>query len=366
MPYKTALDTARYHRQMTLSEVGKEGQERLAAARVLVVGAGGLGCPALLYLAGAGIGTIGIIDHDRVDVTNLHRQILFAEKDTGLPKASTARDRIAALNPAIRVDAHDVELTDRNAAGLFSSFDIIVDGTDNFPAKYLINDVAVKLGKPVVYGAIQRFDGQVSVFDGVNGPCYRCLFPQPPRGAIQNCAEAGVIGALAGMIGTVQAMEVVKLIVADESLHPLRGKLWMIDSKTMETRLLDIPKAAQCPVCSRPPAEIVPQYASPVCSVAMVREIGCDELPGMEGMIMIDVREQDEWDRGHIPGAVHLPLSALRENPELFSPYRHNACLLYCQRGMRSRTAAEILLSAGFGNIYSLTGGYALWHSLNQ
>ena len=357
---------ARYHRQMILPEIGTEGQARLGAVRVLIVGAGGLGCPVLQYLAGAGIGTIGIIDHDRVDITNLHRQVLFTEKDAGHSKALTARESIAALNPAITVQAYDAELTDQNAVGLFSVYDIIVDGTDNFAAKYLINDIAVKLRKPVVYGAIQRFDGQVSVFDAAHGPCYRCLFPQPPRGVVLNCAEAGVIGALAGLVGTVQAMEVIKLVVADESFHPLRGKLWMIDSKTMETRVLDIPKADDCPVCSRPAAEIVPQYASPVCSVTMVREISCGDLPGMENIVMIDVREREEWDQGHVPGAVHLPLSALRDNPELFRPHRQNTCILYCQRGMRSKTAAEILLAAGFSDIYSLTGGYALWQSLTR
>ena len=366
MPSAIAQDSARYHRQMILPEIGPEGQGRLGAAKVLVVGAGGLGCPVLQYLAGAGIGTIGIIDHDRVDITNLHRQILFTDKDAGASKAIAARDRLAALNPAITVQAYDAELTDRNAAGLFSAYDVIVDGTDNFAAKYLINDVAVKLGKPVVYGAIQRFDGQVSVFDAARGPCYRCLFPQQPRGVVLNCAEAGVVGALAGLAGTIQAMEVIKLVVANESFRPLIGKLWMIDSKTMESRVLDIPKADNCPVCSRPASEIVPQYASPVCSVAMVREVSCGDLPGLKNIVMIDVREREEWDQGHVPDAVHLPLSVLRNNPELFSPHRQNACVLYCQRGMRSKTAAEILLAAGFNDIYSLTGGYAMWHSLNR
>lgn len=356
-------NSARYSRQMILSEIGEKGQARLSLARVLVVGAGGLGCPALQYLAGAGIGSIGIIDHDQVDITNLHRQVLFTDKDAGAAKACVAGERVAALNPDTKVEVYDTELTDQNAPELFSGYDVILDGTDNFAAKYLINDVAVKLRKPVVYGAIQRFDGQVSVFDSTNGPCYRCLYPQPPSGAVLNCAEAGVIGALAGIIGTIQAMEVIKMVVADPSFRPLRGKLWMIDSKTMETRLLDIPKAKDCPVCSRPPAEIIPRYASPVCSAAMVREITCDDLPDLANTVMIDVREREEWDHGHIPHAQHLPLSVLRENPEMFSPYRHSTCVLYCQRGMRSRAAAEILLSAGFNDIYSLTGGFSEWCS---
>jgi len=351
----------RYQRQMILPEIGPKGQEYLLAARVLIVGAGGLGCPVLQYLAGAGIGTIGIVDQDCVDITNLHRQVLFGIEDVGRSKAQVASGHLLARNPGIAIHANEVELTDKNAVELFSQYDIIVDGTDNFSTKYLINDVAVKLGKPVVYGAIQRFDGQVSVFDAANGPCYRCLFPQPPRGAVLNCAEAGVIGALAGMVGTVQAMEVIKLVVADASFRPLRGKLWMIDSKTMETRVLDIPKSDECPICSRPAAEILPQYASPACSAAMVREIACDELSAMGGIVMIDVREQEEWNQGHVPGAVHIPLSALRDNPELLSQHSHNICVLYCQRGMRSRTAAEILLTAGFSDLYSLAGGYDVW-----
>lgn len=357
----TVNQTDRYSRQMILPEIGPEGQARLGAARVLVVGAGGLGCPALQYLAGAGVGTIGIIDHDRVAISNLQRQILFSTDDAGKSKALAARDRLQALNPDITLQVHDAELTDKNAAGLFSAYDIIVDGTDNFAAKYLINDVAVKLGKPVVYAAIQGFDGQVAVFDAAHGPCYRCLFPQPPRGVVLNCAEAGVIGALAGIVGTVQAMEVIKLIVGHENFRPLRGFLWMIDAKTMETNLLAVPKRDDCPVCSRPAAEIVPQYASPVCSLAMVREIECADLTAMAGVMMIDVRERDEWDQGHIEGACHIPLSALKHNPEIFSPHRMNPCILYCQRGMRSRMAAEILLNAGFSDLYSLKGGYEMW-----
>ncbi|MGZ9097479.1 MAG: ThiF family adenylyltransferase [Micavibrio sp.] len=353
-------NTARYHRQIILPEIGPGGQARLTAARVLVVGAGGLGCPALQYLAGAGIGTIGIIDHDRVDITNLHRQILFSMDDAGKSKAQVARNNILALNPDITVHAYDFELTDKNSAGLFSGYDIIVDGTDNFAAKYLINDVAVKMGKPVVYAAIQGFDGQVAIFDAVHGPCYRCLFSQPPRGIILNCAEAGVVGALAGIVGTAQAMEVIKLVVGHESLKPLRGSLWTIDSRTMETRLLTIPKRKDCPVCSRPPAEIVLQYTSPVCTLEGVREISCSDISFRESL-MIDVREKDEWDKGYIDGACHIPLSAIKQNPEIFSPYREQSCILYCQRGMRSRMAVEILLAAGFSDLYSLAGGYEQW-----
>ncbi len=351
----------RYHRQAILQEIGEEGQARLAAAHVLVVGAGGLGCPVLQYLAGAGIGTIGIVDHDRVDVTNLHRQILFRMDDTGKSKAQTAQGRLAALNPDIAIHAYDTELTDLNIAGLFSNYDIIVDGTDNFATKYLINDMAVKLQKPVIYGAIQGFDGQVSVFDAAHGPCYRCLFPQPPQGVVLNCAESGVVGALAGIVGTVQAMETIKTIVGGDTLYTLRGFLWIVDSRTMETQRLAIPRRDDCPVCSRPAHEIVPHYASPVCAIGTVREVGCSDILTMTGITIIDVRERNEWDHGHIDGAIHIPLSALKHDPEIFSPHRKSACVLYCQHGMRSRVAAEILLNAGFSDLYSLKGGYAIW-----
>lgn len=355
------MDHHRYSRQIILPEIGENGQKLLAASKVLVVGAGGLGCPVLQYLAAAGTGLIGIIDYDRVDISNLQRQILFSTADAGRPKALAAQSHLQALNPDITIKAYDEELSDENAPELFATHDIIVDCTDNFSAKFLINDAAVKLGKPVVYGAIQGFDGQVAVFDARYGPCFRCLQPQAPRSAIMNCAEAGVIGALAGMIGTVQAMETIKLIVAHESFSPLYGSLWTIDSRTMECHQLTLPKNGTCPVCSHPAADIVLEYSSPVCFAAVVCEIETGHLATMTNCLMIDVREQDEWNQGHIPEARHLPLSVLNRNPELFSPHRKNTCVLYCQRGTRSRKAAEILLQAGFSDIYSLKGGYESW-----
>jgi len=349
----------RYSRQIIMPEIGPKGQERLAAARVLVVGAGGLGCPALQYLAGAGVGAIGIIDHDVVDISNLQRQTLYKTDDAGLPKAAAAKERILQMNPDIIVNAYPEELTDKNVLGLFSGYDIIVDGTDNFAAKFLINDAAVKTGKPVVYGAIQGFDGQVSVFDAARGPCYRCLYPQPPAAAVLNCAQAGVIGALTGITGSVQAMEAIKLIVCDPSFMPLVGKLWLIDVRTMETRTVKIPQRRDCPVCSRPAAEITLPSYSPVCSAAVVLERDCDDI---KDAVIIDVRELSEWEAGHIEGARHLPLSVLQKNPATFvAPENGQACILYCQHGKRSRKAAEILLNAGHRNIFSLKGGYAAW-----
>jgi molybdopterin/thiamine biosynthesis adenylyltransferase/rhodanese-related sulfurtransferase len=359
--------TARYSRQMILPEIGFSGQSRLSEARVLIVGAGGLGCPALQYLAGAGVGTIGIVDHDRVDVSNLQRQVLYRESDAGRPKAQAAKDALLALNPDIHVNAYDEELTDRNVLSLFSSYDFILDGTDNFAAKFLINDAAVKLRKPVVYGAIQGFDGRVSVFDSRHGPCYRCLFPAPPAAQIQNCAEAGVIGAIAGIIGTMQAMEVIKLIAGHESFLSLSGRLWMIDARTMETRTIKVPKHPDCPVCSHSPSQIRLEYSSPVCAAsAVVAEICCGDPLFAQDITLIDVREREEWDCGHIDGALHIPLSALGKNPFVF-PAQATArpCVLYCQAGYRSRKAAEILQQEGFADIYSLKGGYDAWCAQN-
>lgn len=354
---------ARYSRQTVLSEIGTSGQEKLSAARVIVIGAGGLGCPALLYLAGAGVGTIGIVDFDRVDESNLQRQVLFTAEDCGLPKAAAAKRRLSALNPGIAIHAYDEKLTDNNAIGLFSGYDIIIDGTDNFAAKFLINDAAVKLGKPVIYGAIQGFEAQVSVFNYEGGPCYRCLYPQPPQAQIMNCAESGIIGAVAGIAGTVQAMEAIKIIVGHDSFRPLSGRLWMMDAKTMETNIVNITKDKNCPVCSRPPEQIVPHYASPVCAATQAEEITCARAAEI-GAPFIDVREKEEWDAGHIDGAKHLPLSALRSNPDLFKTFAGKApCILYCQRGRRSMMAAEILQQAGFTGLYSMAGGYEAWRT---
>ena len=360
-------EATRYARQTVLPEIGPQGQAKLAAARILVVGAGGLGCPALLYLAGAGIGTLGIVDFDAVSISNLPRQILFTDQDEGRSKAAIAKARLEAMNPHIVINAHDEELTERNVVGLFSGYDIIVDGTDNFAAKFLINDAAVKLGKPVVYGALQGFEAQVSVFDAAHGPCYRCLYPQPPKAIIMNCAQAGVIGALAGLAGTMQAMEGIKLIVAHESFLPLIGRLWMIDAHTMETNVLNIKKRAGCPVCSRPASEIIPCYASPACAACdAVTEIRCEDvLP--DDVVFIDVREREEWETGRIEGAEHMPLSVLQKNPEIFaSASIGKTCVLYCQRGLRSRKAAEILFRAGFTGMVSLKGGYEAWRATTK
>ncbi|MFA5593363.1 MAG: HesA/MoeB/ThiF family protein [Micavibrio sp.] len=348
----------RYNRQMRLPEIGQEGQEKLLGASLLCIGAGGLGAPALLYLAAAGIGRIGIIDFDRVDESNLQRQVIFSTHMLGRSKAEAAAERLGALNPEIRVEVYNAELNAANAATLFPHYDIILDGTDNFETKFLINDAAVKFGKPWIYGAIQGFDGQVSVFNHQGGPCYRCLYPEKPKGHIMNCAEAGVIGAVAGMVGVTQAMQVMQLVTRHESFAPLSEKLWLIDTRTMQTRILALQKNPSCPLCGRQPQDIILRYESPVCSA--VPEISVRQLKEKSGYVLIDVREDEEWRQGHIEGAVSWPLSKLMAG-QMPSAQKDSTIILHCQKGMRSLQAASLLQARGFMDVASLAGGYEAW-----
>ena len=353
------MNTAsRYDRQTVLAEMGQGGQEKLSAASVLCVGAGGLGCPALLYLAAAGVGHIGIVDFDVVDETNLQRQVLFTMDQLGENKAESAKKRLIALNPDIKIEAYVEALSDQNAEALFSDYDIIIDGTDNFSAKFLINDAALKVGKPFVYGSILGFDGQVSVFNHKGGPCYRCLFPAPPKGHIPNCAEAGVIGAVAGMVGTAQGMEVLKIIVGHDSFKPLAGKLWTIDMHSMKNSLLCLPKDPDCPTCSKEKSDIILQYSSPVCG--FIPEITAGQTRSNRRALLLDVREVDEWDAGHIKGAQHTALSALMQGnvPDLPTDCE---IVIYCQKGVRGMKAAQILKERGYLNISNMAGGYEAW-----
>lgn len=356
------MDFSRYRRQTALPEIGIAGQRKISSARVLVIGAGGLGCPVLQYLAGAGISRIGIVDFDRVDISNLQRQTLYTTNDAGKKKAEAAKAHLSVLNPDIDIEAYPYALTPENVTGIFSGYDIIVDGTDNFAAKYLINDTAVKTGKLVIFGAIQGFDGQIAVFNAAGNACYRCLYPSEPVVPVMNCAEAGVIGALAGIIGSMQAMEVIKIIVGDASFSPLAGRIMTIDARTMESRTVRISKRPDCPICSKNPDTVVISNHSAVCSAAIPRDIERASARKLKNALFIDVRERSEWDAGHIEGAKHLPLSALRLNTELFADLGIlGECVLYCQRGARSRQAAEILLNAGYTDIYNLSGGYEDW-----
>lgn len=352
------MKTQRYARQMKLPEIGSEGQNRLLNASVLCVGAGGLGSPALLYLAAAGVGRIGIIDFDRVDETNLQRQVLFSTDMVGQPKAQEAARRIKQLNPDIQVEYYDAELDVESASRLFPIYDVILDGTDNFETKFLINDAAVKFGKPWIYGAIQGFDGQVSVFNDRGGPCYRCFQPEKPRAAVMNCAEAGVIGAIAGIIGVTQALQAIQIITRHQSFDPLVGKLWTLDARTMQTKKLSLRRNAYCSACSQDPEHIVLEYVPFVCDVIM--EISASQLKGNNSCSLIDVRENEEWLRGHIEGATLWSLSKLMAGDIPHIP-KSAEIVLYCQKGVRSLQAARVLKQNGFTSVMSLTGGYSCW-----
>ncbi len=353
-------DSARYSRQTVLPEIGPEGQRKLAEASVLCVGAGGLGCPALLYLAAAGVGRIGIVDFDRVDESNLQRQILYSTAQVGQSKAKVAGARIAALNPLIAIEAYEGELDAENAGPLFKDFDLILDGTDNFAAKFLINDAAVKYGKPWVYAAIQGFAAHVSVFNHAGGPCYRCLYPQEPTERILNCAEAGVIGAVAGLAGVTQALQAIQIITGHESFQPLSGKLWTLDAHTMEARTIALPRDAVCACCSLPREEIVLSYMPQVCAIDEVREIGVAEAMGLTGAVFLDVREEYEWAGGAIEDAQFWPLSQMMEG-EMPDLPQGRTIVLYCQKGIRSLQAAYILKAKGLNNVVNLAGGYDAW-----
>lgn len=350
----------RYSRQTILPEIGEEGQRRLAESSILCIGAGGLGSPALLYLAAAGVGRIGIVDFDRVEENNLQRQILFSTAQVGQAKAKAAGARLASLNPLIRIEAYEGELDAENAEPLFKDSDVILDGTDNFAAKFLINDAAVKFSKPWVYAAVQGFEAQISVFNHAGGPCYRCLYPQEPAERILNCAEAGVIGAVAGIAGVTQALQAIQIITGHESFQPLSGKLWTLDTRMMETRTLTLLRDPACPCCSRQREEIVLSYTPQACATDDVREIGVAETMGLADALFLDVREEYEWAGGAIEGAHFWPLSQMMggETPDL---PRDRTVVLYCQKGIRSLQAAYILKAKGVSNIVNLAGGYDAW-----
>ena len=364
-------ELVRYSRHLILPDVGVPGQEKLKAARVLLIGAGGLGSPAALYLAAAGVGTLGIVDFDNVDVTNLQRQILHGTKDVGRPKLQSARERIADVNPHVRLETYETALTSKNALDIFSGYDIVVDGTDNFATRYLVNDACVLQGKPNVYGSIFRFEGQASVFALPDGPCYRCLFPEPPPpGLVPSCAEGGVLGVLPGLVGTIQATEAIKLIVGVG--EPLAGRLLLIDTLGMQFRTVNIRKDPICPACGTREIQALIDYeqfcgvraadAEPRAVAGFV-EMSPRELEGRlsrgEQLQLIDVREQFEWDIARIPGARLVPLATLPDVVETLD--RDREVVVYCKGGSRSRAAATHLADAGFARVANLTGGILRW-----
>ncbi|MBL0937782.1 MAG: molybdopterin-synthase adenylyltransferase MoeB [Gemmatimonadaceae bacterium] len=370
-PLSTA-ERARYQRQLTLPEVGLEGQQRLKQARVLLVGAGGLGSPAALYLAAAGIGTIGLIDHDRVDASNLHRQLLHGTADVGRPKVDSARDRLRDVNPHVQIETHDAWLTSDNALALCAPYDLIVDGADTFATRYLVNDTCVLLDKPNVHGSVFRFDGQVSVFCTTNGPCYRCLYPEPPPAdLVPSCAAGGVLGVLPGLIGTIQATETLKLLLGIG--EPLIGRLLMLDALDMQPRVVPISRDPSCIACGTRTLTALVDYdafcgtTSTIESITPdeVQEISPDELrrwlANRRDVQILDVREPHETALGVIEGARCIPLGTLANEHQALTPDHAVVCV--CASGMRSKRAAQQLSDAGFSQVYSLTGGMQHWET---
>ena len=367
----TPQELQRYSRQLSLPAIGVDGQRKLKRARVLVVGAGGLGSPALLYLASAGVGTIGLVDFDPVDVTNLHRQILYTDADVGGPKTQAAEARVRAANPHVHVETYDTRLTSANALEIAGDYDILVDGTDNFATRYLVNDTAVLLGKTNVYASVLRFEGQASVFAAPDGPCYRCLFRDPPPpGLIPNCAEAGVLGVLPGIMGSIQASETIKLITG--AGNPLIGRLLLFDALAMRFRTMEVRRDPACPMCgTREIRELVDYDAfcgagasAPAAEAAsVVGEITPGELSERiargDDFELLDVREPFEWAIARLPGARHIPLGALPDRLRELDPARET--IVYCKSGMRSMAAATQLAGAGFARVANLTGGISRW-----
>jgi sulfur-carrier protein adenylyltransferase/sulfurtransferase len=368
LPKLSHAETLRYSRHLLLPEVGVEGQRKLKAARVLTIGAGGLGSPLSLYLAAAGVGTIGIVDFDVVDLTNLQRQIVHGTSTLGRPKLESAKARLTDLNPNLKVESHETRISAENALEIIGEYDIVVDGTDNFPTRYLVNDACVLLGKPNVYGSIFRFEGQASVFYAKEGPCYRCLYSEPPPpGLVPSCAEGGVLGVLPGIIGSIQALETIKWIIgAGDSLV---GRLVLFDALKLRFRELKLRKDPSCPICGDKPTirELIdyeafcgigaaPAYQGPEILVEELRQEW--DAKG-EDLVVVDVREPHEWDIVHIDGAQLIPLGQLPERINELDG--HAEIVTYCHKGSRSMKALEILKGAGFGKVRSLAGGIDAW-----
>ena len=357
----------RYGRHLVLSEVGVAGQTKLKQSRVLLIGAGGLGSPAALYLAAAGVGTLGIVDFDEVDLTNLQRQVIHGTSDIGRLKIDSAIDRIGEINPHVHVERYDTALKSSNALEIARDYDVLVDGTDNFPTRYLVNDTCVLLGKPNAYGSVLRFEGQASVFATDEGPCYRCLFREPPpAGLVPSCAEAGVLGVLPGLIGTIQATETIKLLLGlGDSLV---GRLLLIDAMTMQFRAIQVHKDPECPMCgTREIRELIDYDA--FCGVSTMEKDGViivvsprelqERIGRGDDLQLVDVREEWEWKLGNIPGARLMPLSRFADEAESLD--RDREVILYCKVGARSLRAAEYLSDLGYAKVGNLAGGILRW-----
>ena len=368
-----ANELQRYHRHLILPEVGADGQRRLKSARVLLIGAGGLGSPAALYLAAAGIGHLGVVDADDVELSNLQRQVLHDTESVGRPKVDSAAARLRALNPHVDVVAHHTRLTSTNALQLLSDYDVVVDGSDNFPTRYLVNDACVLLDKPNVYGSVLRFEGQASVFSFGDGPCYRCLFREPPPSElVQNCVESGVLGVLPGLIGVVQATETIKLITgAGESL---RGRLLLVDGLRMRFRTIDVARDPECRACGTREITALIDYEV-FCGIGPAARVDAQSPDARDDEItpealaarlaagtpleLLDVREPYEWSLARLPDARLVPLDALPDAVQTLD--RGSELVVYCHHGMRSAAAVAWLRERGFLRARNLVGGIDRW-----
>jgi molybdopterin/thiamine biosynthesis adenylyltransferase/rhodanese-related sulfurtransferase len=369
LPELSPGEIRQYSRHLILPEVGTTGQKKLKAARVLMIGAGGLGSPLGLYLAAAGVGTLGIVDFDVVDESNLHRQVLFGHSAVGRPKIQAAADRLRDVNPYIEIVPIETRLDSSNALELFKDYDIVVDGTDNFPTRYLVNDACVLLGKPNVYGSIFRFEGQVSVFWGARGPCYRCLFPEPPPpGLVPSCAEGGVLGVLPGIIGSLQANEVIKLIVG--AGDPLIGRLVLFDALKLKFRELKLRKSPDCPICSENPTQTGLIDYQQLCGIEPREdkvehdfEMSVSELKQWldEGrkFTLIDVRNPPEWEVCRIEGAKLIPMGEIPDRLDELNP--EDVIVAHCHHGGRSAQVVQFLRQKGFPRAINLAGGIDAW-----
>jgi sulfur-carrier protein adenylyltransferase/sulfurtransferase len=372
LPELTTDDLSRYSRHLILPEVGMEGQRRLKAAKVLCVGTGGLGSPLAFYLAAAGIGTLGLVDFDVVDASNLQRQIIHSTKDIGRKKLDSAAEKLTALNPALNVVKHDTMLSSANALEILKDYDIVADGTDNFPTRYLVNDACVLLGKPNVYGSIFRFEGQASVFATEQGPCYRCLYPEPPPpGLVPSCAEGGVLGILPGLVGVIQATEAIKLILGKG--EPLIGRLLLVDALNMRFRELKLRKNPECPVCGTNPTVtqlidydqfcgIVPETPQESSVKNGIPQITVKELKRRidagEDVQLIDVREPYEYQIAQIGGKL-IPQNDVPQR--LAEIDREREVVVHCRSGARSQRIAEFLKQSGYPRVVNVAGGILAW-----
>jgi adenylyltransferase/sulfurtransferase len=369
----TVDEVRRYSRHLIIPDVAMAGQQRLMNAKVLCVGAGGLGSPALMYLAAAGVGTLGIVEFDTVDESNLQRQIIHGQSDIGKSKAISAKEKIAEINPNVNVVVHEVRLDTDNVMDIFSQYDLIVDGTDNFATRYLVNDACVLLKKPYVWGSIYRFDGQASVFWAEYGPCYRCLYPEPPPpGMVPSCAEGGVLGVLCASIGSIQTTEAIKLIAGIG--EPLIGQLMIYDALEMSYRKIKVRKDPKCPLCSDNPTqtELLPDYEAFCGILSDAAEVAVKDstisvtelkskIDNKDNFLLIDVREPSEFEIVRIPGSILIPKQGFLDGSALSQLPQNKPIILHCKSGVRSAECLAILKSAGFADATHVSGGVVAW-----